>query len=344
MGLKPDYKLLANGADVTATIRKHFVSLSFTDEAGMDSDQLEIVLSDDGPAAPIQIPDTGAELELFLGYDGAATRIGMFVVDQVECSGWPGVMTIKAHAAPFEGTKAGKTNLQTQKTRSWAKGTTLGAIVEKIAGEHGMAPAVATSLASIALPHTDQSDESDMHFLVRIARKYDAVVKPGGGSLVLAKRGETKTVTGKQMPTVTLAPGDVSDFTWRIEKRNVAGMVVAYYHATKNSKRIETKVGAGEPVTRLRMYYPTQAMAQAAAQAELDKRKRGEAKVSLNLEGRPELAAEAPLKLSGFRPGVDGDWIITRVEHALNDSGYTCSVDAETPNAGGKTDVTVSEN
>lgn len=46
-----------------------------------------------------QIPATGAELELALGYDGELVRVGGFVVDEIEISGWPGELVVRARAA-----------------------------------------------------------------------------------------------------------------------------------------------------------------------------------------------------------------------------------------------------
>lgn len=343
MGLKPEFRLLANGGDITGTLQGRLKSLRFTDEAGLESDALEVVLDDADPANPIQMPPTGAELELFLGYDGAAQRMGLFVVDEIELSGWPGEMRITGRAAPFDKSKGGKNALQSQKTRSWPKDTKLSAMVQKIAKEHGMEGAVSQSLASVTLPHLDQSDESDMHFLVRIARKYDAVVKPAGGKLVVAKRGESKSVSGEALPAAALTPGDVTSYRVTLSKRENSGSVVAAWHETKKAKRHTVTVGSGEPVTRLRQQYATEEMAKAAATAELDKRNRMLRKLSLSLPGRTDLAAEAPLTLAGFRDGVSGDWLITRVEHSLDNAGYVCSVDAEVPNSNGQKNVTTAQ-
>lgn len=329
---RPDYRLLANSTDITALIRDRLLSLRYTDEAGMESDVLEITLADYDPANPIQVPPTGAELELFIGYDGALDRVGMFVCDEVELAGWPGEMTIRARAAPFDQSKGGLSALQTQKTRSWAKGTKLGDMVKKIAKEHGMESAVMGSLAAIVLPHIDQADESDLHFLGRVAKKYDAIVKPAAGKLVLAKVGSAKTISGQSLPTVTLAPGDVSRFRVVMSKRETAGMVVAYCHAVKAAKRHEVKVGSGEPVRRLKMYYPTQEMALAAARSELDRRERRKVTVSITLPGRTDLVAEGRVILDGFRDGVNGEWSITRAEHSLDSNGFTTTVEAEQPN------------
>ena len=334
MGLTPEYRLLANQADITNAIRRRFISLRYTDEAGLDSDMLEIVLADHDTERPIEIPPTGAELELFLGYDGQAERIGMFVCDEVELSGWPGQMTIRARAAPFETSKAGKNSLQTQKTRSWDAGKTLADVVKTIASEHGLSPAIADVLKSVTLPHLAQTDESDINFLSRVARRYDAVVKPAGGKLVLAKTGTAKTVSGKAMSAVTLTPADVTSWRMSLSKREKSGCVIACWHETEAAKRHEVKVGDGEPVTRLKMYYPNQDLARSAAESEIRKRERGTVSVSVTLPGRTDLVAEGRIVLRGFRPGVNGEWSIKRAEHNLSSSGYVTSVEAETPTSG----------
>lgn len=333
-GIAPTWRILANQADITSTIARRFVSLSMTDESGMDSDMLEITLSDADPLAPVQIPPTGAELELFLGYDGIEQRMGLFVCDEVELAGWPGEMVIRARAAVYDKSKGGKSDLQTQKTRSWEKGTKLGGLVAKIAKEHGLVPAVAASLTSIVLPHIDQADESDINLLIRLAKKYDAIVKPAAGKLVLAKRGESKTTGGESIPAVALTPQHCSSWRMTMSKRETAGMVVAYWHAVKEAKRNEVKVGSGEPVRRIKQYYPTQEMALAAARADLQRRQRGQRTVSLTVAGRPSYVADAPLTLSGFRPGVDGEWLISRVTHRVDaGGGYVCDVEGEIPNS-----------
>lgn len=333
-GIMPSWRVTANKADITATILDRFIKLTITDAVGMESDLLEITLSDNDPLKPIALPPTGAELEVFLGYDGITQRMGLFVCDEVELAGWPGEMVIRARAAVYDKSKGGKSDLQTQKNRSWDKGTKLGAMVSKIAKEHNLEAAVADSLKNIALPHIDQADESDINLLIRVAKKYDAIVKPADGKLVLAKRGESKSVTGQSLPKVTIVPSDCA--TWRMvmSKRETAGMVVAYWHAVKASKRNEVKVGSGEPVRRLKQYYPTQEMALSAARADLTRRQRGQQTLSMTVTGSTTIAAEAPLVVSGFRPDVDGDWLISRVTHSLDASGgYACDLEAEKPNS-----------
>lgn len=342
--IRPGFLVTANGADITALVTNRLIDMVLTDAVGMESDLLEIRLSDADPLMPVQLPPTGAELQLSIGYDGIFQPMGLFVCDEVELAGWPGEMTIRARAAVYNKSKGGKSDLQTQKTRSWPANTKLVDMVKKIAGEHGLEPKVAQSLQSITLPHIDQADESNINLLIRVAKKYDAIVKPAAGKLVVAKRGESKSVSGEELPPVTILATECTAYRMSISKRETAGMVVAYWHAVKSAKRKEVKVGKGEPVRRLRNNYPTEEMALAAARAELQRRERGQQTLALSVVGRPSIAAEAKLTVAGIRPDVDGEWLITRVTHKIDAaSGYTCDVEAEKANQSEAADVEVND-
>jgi len=341
---KPVFRVLANSQDITDTIAKYFKSMSFTDSVGITSDMLEIVLADTDWDKPLAIPPKGSQLEILLGYGSELTNMGMFVRDEVEIAGWPGEMIIRARAAIYDATPQGKTDLQSQKTRSWPKGTKLADMAAKIASEHGMKPLVADKLRAIVLPHMSQSEESDLNFLIRILTKYDAVVKPQAGFLILAKRGEAKSVSGVTLPGVTITPDMCSRFRYVEAARETAGTVVAYWHATKQSRRYPIKVGKGEPVRRLKMYYPTEEMALAAARAELSRRERHQTTVSLACVGDTDIQAEGNVSLEKWRPGVDGEWIVTRVVHTVDSQrGYQCDVELELPNEAGTPEVSLED-
>lgn len=324
MGVKPEFLIIANDANITAVVADRFSSITITDATGFESDTLELVLSDD---PPIELPETGAELTVSLGYDGALTNMGVFIIDEVEPSGWPATLTIRGRASVQTESKKGKTSLLTQKTRSWKDGTTIKDVVSKIANEHGLEPKVSESLTGVKIPHTDQSDESDISFLTRISRRYDAICKPAGGKLLFVKRGESEA------PAITVLATECSDYRMTLSKRESPGTVIAYWRNKKSAKKVEVKVGDGEPVRRLRHQYTDEATAKAAAQSELDARKRGEYRLSLSMPGNPLYSAEVPLITSGFRPGVDGEWVSCGVTHSLDkSSGYSCQIEAEKPN------------
>lgn len=333
LNVEPAFRVVANSEDITDKIMSRFKSLRITDETGNTADTLELQLADHDPSDPIQLPPVGAELEAFIGYDGEVRRMGLYICDEVEISGYPGSMTLRARAAPFEASRGGKNDLQTQKTRTWKKGTTIGGMVQRMAGEHGLSAAVSESLASIVLPLTVQSQESDMNLLLRLGKQHDAIAKPGGGRLMFVTRGESTTASGERIPEVTLTPADGSAYKVTIASREKAGTTIAYYRDVRGANRQEVKVGSGEPIVRLRMAYADRATAEAAARAKQREQARQTRKLSYTLPGRQTLMAEATVVMQGFRDGVDGRWLVKHAEHSIGNDGYRTSIECEQPNS-----------
>jgi phage protein D len=131
---------------------------------------------------------------------------------------------------------------------------------------------------------------------------------------------------------VTVNKSDVTRWDCREVARESAGTVAAYYHAAHAGKRHEVKVGQGEPVKRIRFWFTNQAEALAAATAELQRRKRALQEFEMECPGHPDLVAEGPLVVAGFRDGVPANWIVKRAVHYMSKTAYTCQVEAELPN------------
>lgn len=330
--MKPVVALTVDGFEISSMFYERYISLTLTDESGGESDTLEVMIADTDPKLPLRKPPRGAEVGLSIGYENDMVDKGVFVVDEIEMGGWPAYMRIVAHAAPLQDSKSGKSALQSQKTRSWAKGTKLGDLAGKIAKEHKLEPAVAKSLHGIVLPQIDQTDESDLSLLNRLAKKYDAFVKPGGGKLALIKRGETKTASGEQMPTITLKPTDCKRWNMTESARDEDGTVIAYWQDKRAAKRQHVSAGSGDPVRRLRHNYPDKASAEKAAKAELEKRVRGKNRFTFEAVGNANAGAETVLQLEGFHHDVPAKWLMVRVEHRFDKSGgYSISCEAELP-------------
>lgn len=334
LNIAPAFRIVANDRDVTAAIVDRFKSLRLTDEAGVTSDTLEINLADHDPEQPIIMPPVGAELQLSIGYGDRLRAMGMFIVDEIELAGPPDSMTIRARAAPYEASKGGKTDLQTQKSRAWKAGVTIGAMVRKIAGEHGMQASVSDSLAAVVLPHIDQSAESDMNFLHRLAKRYDAIAKPAGGRLLFVERGASKSASGQALPRINLVRKAAAEHRFTLAMRDSPGTVVGYYRETHKAKRHEVRIGEGDPVKVIRTQFRDKSTAVAAVKAEQSRRARGESSLSLGMPGDPAVIAESVLVLGeGYRKEIAGDWLVTRAEHYIGPQGYRTTVECERPNS-----------
>lgn len=334
IGIVPEFVIKANGSDITDKINRRLISLRYSDAAGFDSDSLEFTISNGVAGSPINMPETGAQLELSLGYDSRVQKMGKFIVDEVTCDGWPETMTIRARSATFDKKNGDGKQLQSQKNRTWKKGK-FGKMVQTIAKENGLSGSVSKSLESIDVGNIHQIDESDLHFLIRLARRYDAIIKVADGRLMAVKKSENKTMSGGSL-TLSLSPADkITSYRYVRAKREESGSVRAYWHEGKKAKRHAVTVGSGDPETSLKGVYMDKTSAEEAAKADLARRGRQKETLSLTLPGRPEIVAEAALKVSGFLSGVDGDWNITRVDHEIGSGGYVCNLEAERNNAGG---------
>jgi uncharacterized protein len=317
----PDWRISAGGADATAKMRDRLIRLNVSDEAGIESDTLEVVL--DNRHGDIALPRTGAELAVSLGWKEAGlTEVGLFVVDEIRTGGMPRTITISAKAADMRG------SFKAPKTKSWHE-VTIGTIVSTIAVDHGMNPVVATELASVQIPHLDQTAESDMAFLSRLARQYDAVAKPAYGRLIFVPRGQAKAASGRQLPPVSLAYVDGTNWTVTLSDRGRYGAVTAHWHDQAGAERKSVTVGGDEPTMTLPNSFPTEAEARAAAQTKLSSLLRGTAKLTLSGPGRMDLFAEGRLSVSGLDVAADGEWTITKVEHNLTPSGLSFSLEGE---------------
>lgn len=328
--LKPGFVVKVNDVDITAQIKDRLVSMTVTDSTGYESDTLEITLADHDDKKPLAMPKTGAEAQVYMGYGTDLQDMGKYIIDEVTLHGPPCVMTLRGRAAIFDNTPKGQVPFNSQKTRSWPKGTHFGALAAKIAKEHGMKLAMAKDLQTIPLAHIDQKAESDLNLLLRLGKLYDCITKPAAGVLAIVGRGKLMSADGKPLPKITVEGKELSSFTLQIASKDGAGTVAAFYHTTRGAKNKPVIVGKGNPVKKIRHWYKTQAQALAAARAEYDKRLRNMRKITLAFPGRPDVTAECPLIVKNLREAFNGEWVVTQATHSLSSSGYTTSVEATT--------------
>lgn len=327
--MQPAFKILADNENVTERIKQRLISLRISDSAGIDSDSLNLTLDDRDNA--IHWPKIGAALDVSLGYEGVSlVPAGLFTVDEVQASGPPDQLVIRARAAEM------LKNLHTQKTNSW-DATTLGKIVETIAAKHKLEPAISARFAGVDIPHIDQTSESDLHFLTRLAFQYGAEAKPAHGRLLFIERGQGKAASGRPLDRIEVdrrraqVPGAFMDYRVTNAERNKYQKVIANWHDLSSGKRLPVAAGDGDPVHSIKWVYANSAEAYSAAQARLEALQRGAATLSLSVIGEPRIRAETPLFLLNFREGVNGEWAARSVTHEISDGGAITRIEAETP-------------
>ena len=313
--MKPSYRLIVNGHNITPKINGRLVSLSLTDERGDKADQLDIVLDDsDGR---LEIPPSKAEIEVWLGDASALTYKGTFTVDEIQHAGPPDQLTLRARSVDFKG------SLKRKREQSYHS-TTLGDILTTVAKRNGLEPKLDNALARQAIEHIDQTSESDINLVKRLADRYGALGTIKAGRLLFAPAGTGKTATGNALPTLWVNRNEVSSHHYSRAERDSDYTGVQTYWQNKSTGAQQTvTVGTDDNPKVMRHTYSTAAEAKAAATAEYKKINRAGGKLTLNFaEGRPTLTPETPLSTNGFKAPIDAtDWVTSRVVHSLNDSG-----------------------
>ncbi|VTP60526.1 Phage protein D [Serratia rubidaea] len=184
--IAPDFIITLDDKDITASIAPRLISLKLKDVSGFAADSLSIILDDsDGQ---LIMPRRGALLTLYIGWQGSALfGHGSFVIDTITHTGAPDQLTISANSADF------RRSLNQLRSQSYSD-IALGDIIKQISERNQLrAPNVDTGLSEITIPHIDQTNESDLQFLVRLATLNGAKVslrfqrisffKPGVGGV-----------------------------------------------------------------------------------------------------------------------------------------------------------------
>ena len=343
----PAFSITIEGKDVTTVMDARLISLTLTDNRGFEADQLDLELDDaDGM---IVLPRRGAVIHLALGWKGQPLfPKGAFTVDEIEHSGAPDRLTVRARSADFRET------LNTRREKSWHQ-TTVGAVVKEIAARHNLKVALGTDLTEKALDHLDQTNESDASFLMKLARQYGAIASVKDGNLLFIRQGQGRTASGKRLPVITITrkAGDGHRFTLA-DRGAYTGVIASWLHTREPKKKETTKVkrrrtktaapkapeekqgdylvGTDENVLVLSRTYANRGNAERAAKMQWERLQRGVASFSMQLaEGRADLYTEMPVKVRGFKQPIDDvEWTITTLTHTVNpDSGFTTSLDLE---------------
>ncbi|WP_448106581.1 phage late control D family protein [Pseudomonas azerbaijanoccidentalis] len=313
-------------------INKRLIRWEHIDAAGLESDQLTLTLDLEGLEG---LPSLGGKIGLKVGYlESGLVDKGQFLVTRRTPTLFPFRLSLVATAAPFSA--ADETGFQLRRTASHGP-TTLGALFRELVSRHGFSPRVDPSVALIKIDHIDQSHESDMGFLTRLAIKYDVIAKPVNGLYVLAKRGQVESLSGKVLPQVKLSvtthnrPGDHAFISATLDETargQSQGCKTSWWDAAAGLLRV---VEAGiAPFKIVTPSCQSADEAQAVAEGEVRKMQREKLKVKISCPGNPSLCAEGLILLDTSWPDfMRGRWSIDKVTASGDrQNSYRCMIDA----------------
>lgn len=331
MDLTPAWSIVADDQDITERCLSHLAGLRVATTTDRTTDTVEITLAG-GTAAP---RPTGSEIRVSLGY--AETRpvdMGAYwhTETEIETAPVPRVV-LRATGADL----GPQSRIKAPRSRAW-DATTLGAVVSAIAAEHGLTADVSAALAAEPIAHIDQSAESDLHLLQRMARRWDAAAKVVGQQLVFAPAGTGRSASNAAMPAIAITPasGVVSCRVTYRDRPQVASVRASYVVSRTQGGDgpdpiAHAVAGAGDPRYDLPDQYADEPTASAAAAAKLAEFARSGARLEASMPGQPNLSAGSTVTTSGWHPTANGTWIATRVTHLITTTGYTTDLTATAP-------------
>lgn len=332
------------GGKVLKELSDRVVSIGLTDNRGFEADQLTLELDDS--AGDIALPGRGVELSLWLGWTGEALVFkGVYTVDEVTHGGPPDRITVTARSADF------REEFNVKREVSWHD-VTVERVVSAIASRYDLKAQISDMLMNIEIDHADQTQESDMSFLTRMAEMLGAIATVKNGSLLFIVPGGGFTASGKPIPSIEITRSSGDRHRFRIADRDAYTGVRAYWldlnfgkkkkvsvrrrastkKADKSSSREGDYIeGADGNVFIMRKTFQNEDAARRAAAAKWQQLQRGAAEFSISLaRGRAELYPEMHATVTGFKPEIDAQgWVISKVQHDVDSNGFTTQLNLE---------------
>lgn len=339
----PDFTIRLGDKNLTE-LRERLISLSLTDNRGFEADQLTLTVDDSDGL--VELPPRGAQLAVAIGWLGEDLIYkGLYTVDEVSHEGPPDVVGITARAADF------REEFNLKREASWHD-VTVERVVSAIARRYDLKPMVSELLMSVEIDHADQTEESDMSFLTRMADMLGAIATVKNGCLLFILPGGGLTASGQALPSLTITRSSGDRHSFRIADRDAYTGVQAYWLDLDYGKKRKVKVtrrkkttakpksssregdyieGAEGNVYVMRKTFHNETAARRAVAAKWQQLQRGAAQFSITLaRGRADLYPGMHATVEGFKSDIDyQNWVIARAEHNVDDNGFTTRLEFE---------------
>ncbi|EJF87193.1 hypothetical protein MCY_00317 [Bartonella rattimassiliensis 15908] len=305
---------------------QRLLTATITDHAGNETDTFEAEFDDSGH--DLEVPASNSTLQVIFGYENSIRAfMGRFVVEAVISFGGSDgeILRLCGKSASMQ------KELKEQASEHFDH-QTISEIVETLAKRHGYQAKVSPQFTKQILPYVVRTDQSAVDFLTRLADRMRA--------RFLIKDHKFLFLSGDNLPDLTLHKHDCSSWEFTLEPRTQYGIIEASYFDRSKGQQCQVKhqTGFSGPVRRLRTCYPCEEEARAAAASESDRLCHAVGSGSLTLPGRPEIMADQPLLLQGFRGEINGPWKAATVTHSYEkQSGYTTEITFEAPIEGKET-------
>jgi phage protein D len=307
---KPAWEIKIDGKAISDSLSRAVQSIAFNDEAGVDSDSTTIVFAGDLPHI-----EAGRKIALKIGYQGEdLTSAGLF---SVESSSWTKeTLTIAATGLNFAGA------MKTKRTQTY-EGVSIENIVNQISQRAEVSNSPLCNFGDVTISYLAQTDESDMHFLSRLAVEYDAVFSVKSDRIIFLHRASS--ADAQKLPKYEINAKYTSGLTIKQKARPKYAAVQAIWRDQQAQETQSILVGSGEPIYKLAVAFPDAQTAQKRAEAKLRSLRRDCVEGSFSIDGTM-FRAGGIISLKGASEN-NAEYEIKKVSHRIDKSGWISSVE-----------------
>lgn len=333
------YSISIDGKSVTDNFEPLLISLRYTSADSGKSDNLEITLDDTG--GQIALPREGADIEATIQWDdgdGGALRF-TGKTDEPEsilARGQGLILQITAHSADMKGKPKEKTEKHEDKGK-------FGDVAKKWGKAAGLEVKIDDQLASIERDYWWMGNESFLSWGLRMAGQLGATFKVAGKQAAFVPRNSNKSAGGTELARVSARYGE-NLITARLSpvfnRQRYKRARVRHYDQKEAKWKIED-VDIGDDGAEVDLTETQKAAGQSQAKdrakSNSEESKRGKGGGSVTIDGDPRAISQAPMDVSGMRPGIDGEYRITTATHTVTRSGgwvSECQVEQPQGDAG----------
>ncbi len=334
--IQPRVRITYQGKDITQDISAYLVAVEYSDSTDDESDEASFTVENTEQVWNNNWrPKKKDKLRIAIGYDDGMLDCGTFTVDEIEFSGPPDTVSIRALAASVSNP------IRTKGSKAYEQ-QTLQQIAEDIAKKHGYQIVNnltdKNKLKDIKFERITQSRQTDLAFLSRIADDYGVMFSVRDTKLIftsiydIESAGTALKLDRKDLISYSMKDQAVDTYKSASVKHVVpkkSETVKFIYEGEGNKEASDT--------LEVRSKAEDTKQAETKAKAKLHKANKKEVTGSFAVEGNPRIVAGINFDLTGF--GLfSGKWNITKTSHRIDKSGgYTTDFEANLVSASPQT-------
>lgn len=323
-----EVNLIYEGKNITKDVAPYLLSFTYTDNSSDKADDISLTLEDrDRLWCSDWFPTKGDKIRASIithNWEGEnqtqSLPCGTFEVDQIDCSGPPNQITIKAVS-----TLVSKPMRQEKHTKAW-ESVKLSIMAGDVASKNGLALFWDSSVDPF-FERRDQVEMSDLEFISGLCRDYGVAVKVTDSQLVCYNEEEYE----EHNPVGELSFGDKKIIRWSFSSKATGTYKKArlQYHDPVKDETIETEEdGDAEGTGRILIINQKADNIEDAkkmAKKKLRQANKKEITGNITLMGDLRFVGGSNITISGFG-AFDGQYAIEKATHSIG-SSYTTKLD-----------------